>query len=88
MFRYKFSVGERVRIISENPWDGKRFPSYIAGKKGVVEIVRGRISDPMDHPQRPPLYLVRFGIDNKETEQNKKHNILAEVFEDWILKED
>jgi hypothetical protein len=42
----------------------------------------------MDHPERPPLYLVRFGIDNKETGQNKKHNILAEVFEDWILKED
>lgn len=80
---YKFSIGEKVRIISQNPWDGKRFPGYIAGKTGIVEIVKGRISDPMDHPERPPVYLVRF-----ETQKDgKNHGVLAEVFEDWMLKE-
>jgi len=87
MTGYKFAVGERVRIIPENPRDGKRFPNYIAGKTGIVEAVRGRISDPMDHPERPPLYLIRFDIADQPSKSGQKHSILAEVFEDWIIRE-
>lgn len=88
MAEYKFSVGERVKIIPENPWDGKRFPGYIADRTGMVEVVRGRLSDPMDHQERAPLYLVRFEIDKKGQKRGEKHSILAEVFEDWMLKEE
>lgn len=88
MVEYKFSVGERVKIIPENPWDGKRFPGYIADRTGMVEAVRGRLSDPMDHQERAPLYLVRFEIDKKGQKRGEKHSILAEVFEDWMLKEE
>jgi len=83
----KFSVEERIRIIPANPLDGKRFPDYIAGRSGVIEEVRGRISDPMDHPERPALYLVRFEIDQDSKKGNSKHSILVEVFEDWIIRE-
>ncbi len=84
---YKFSIGERIKIIPANPWDGKRFPNYIAGRIGVIEDVRGRISDPMDHAERPPLYLIRFDIVEKSEKRSQQHIILAEVFEDWVVKE-
>ncbi len=85
---YKFSVGDKVRIKTENYNDRKRVPRYIMGKVGMVEIIHGRISNPRDHwEERPPLYSVIFDLEQISQQGSKRDKIVVDVFEDWMTAE-
>ena len=81
----KFSIGDEVKIISENSWDSKRFPGYIAGKTGIILDIRGQINNPMDHPERTSFYSVMFTLNQISSRSSNNEKIIADVFEDWIL---
>lgn len=82
----KFSVGETVRIKTENPGDVKRVPAYIRGKVGTVHKVRGRISNPRDHrDERPPIYAVAFSVNELFPPTSKSDSVIVDVFEDWMM---
>jgi nitrile hydratase len=82
----KFSVGERVKIKTENPGDLKRVPKYIKGKVGVVQKVRGRIVNPRDHrDERPTLYSVVFSPQELFPQTSKNDKVIVDVFEDWLM---
>ena len=84
----KFSVGERVKIQTENPGDLKRVPKYIRGKIGIVQKVRGRIINPRDHrDERPTLYSVVFSSDELFPQMSRKDKVIVDVFEDWMIPE-
>ena len=85
---YKFSVGDTVRIKTENYKDRKRVPRYIMGKMGTVEVVRGFFHNPVDHREdRPPIYSVGFDQEQISKEGSKRDKIIVDVFEDWMIAE-
>ena len=81
----KFSVGETVRIKTENPEDVKRVPAYIKGKVGTVHKVRGRIINPRDHHDRPPVYSIVFAANDLFPGTTGSDSVIVEVFEDWMI---
>ncbi len=85
---YKFSVGDKVRIKTEDYNDRKRVPRYIMGRVGTVETVRGFFSNPRDHREdRPPIYSVGFDQEQISPQGFKKDKIIVDVFEDWMMAE-
>ncbi len=85
---YKFSVGDTVRIKTEDYKDRKRVPRYIMGKVRTVEIVRGLFSNPRDHlEERPPIYSVGFDQEQISAQGSKQDRIIVDVFEDWMIAE-
>lgn len=84
----KFSVGEKVKIKTDNPGDIKRVPPYIKGKVGIVQKARGRISNPRDHrDERPALYLVQFSSEELFPQTTKNDKVFVDVFEDRMTPE-
>jgi nitrile hydratase len=82
-----FSVGDRVRIKTENPGDVKRVPNYIKGRAGVVQKAHGRIISPRDHrDERPALYSIAFSSAELFPEASKKDTVYVDVFEDWMTR--
>ena len=85
---YEFSIGDRVRIKSENAGDRKRVPRYIMGKVGVVEVVRGCFVNRRDHLEdRPPIYSVMFDLKQLSSKGSKNEKVIVDVFEDWMIAE-
>lgn len=85
MSKNKFSVGDKIKIISESGWDSKRFPQYIAGKTGIILDIRGQICNAMDHPDRTPFYSVMISVNQISPVLSTNEKVIADVFEDWIL---
>ena len=65
----------------------KKVPSYMAGKTGIIQQVRGRIIDPVDHPDRTALYSVMFYMNQISRRCSNNEKVFVDVFEDWILPE-
>ncbi len=85
---YKFSVGDKVRVKTEDYTDRKRVPRYIMGKTGTVAVVRGCFSNPRDHrEERPPIYSVGFDQEQISQQGSKRDKIIVDVFEDWMIAE-
>lgn len=81
---YKFLVGDKVRIKTENLGDTKRVPSYIKGKAGVIHAVCGRFVNPKNHlEERPVIYSVMFDL-NQISNASSGEKVFVDVFEDWI----
>lgn len=57
---------------------------YIRGKKGVIAVTHGAISNPLDHRGLyPPLYTVVFDVKDLfgGTSEDK---LWVDVHEDWL----
>src|SRR5262249_61819387 len=61
--QHHLHVGDRVRVMDDNPKGNPRTPEYIRGKSGVVTLVHGAIPNPVDHRDiYPPLCTVLFTV--------------------------
>ena len=60
---HRFTAGDRVRVLLDNPAGNPRTPSYVRGKLGQVVAMHGQIPNPLDHRGvYPPLCTVAFPI--------------------------
>ncbi len=80
----KFSVGEEVTVRVENSQGNPRTPKYIRGRKGVIVEAYGVIQNSIEHEQvYPPLYKVRFDIDDLfGTKSGDK--LYVDIHEEWL----
>ena len=82
--RHRYRVGDRVRVLDDQPGGNPRTPGYARGKTGTVIAVHGRIANPLDHRDRyPPLYTVRFGL-QELTGRPGSDRVTADLHEDWL----
>ena len=81
MTEHRFAVGDRVRIVSDNPDGNPRTPRYARGRVGVVEQLHGMIANPLDHRETyPPLCTLVIGV-----ESNRHGDAIAlDIHEDWL----
>ena len=82
--QHQLQVGDRVRVMGDNPKGNPRTPEYIRGKSGVVTIVHGAIPNPIDHRDvYPPLCTVLFAV--RDVFGGSTTNTLAiDLHEDWL----
>jgi hypothetical protein len=75
----QFGVGDRVRVLVDRPGGNPRTPAYSRGKVGEVVLVRGVVSNPIDHRDPyPPLYTVRFLLGESSDE------LYVDLHDDWL----
>jgi nitrile hydratase len=80
----RFAVGDRVRVLTENPAGNPRTPRYIRGQTGVVAQVQGIIDNPIDHRGNyPPLYSVRFDV-RAVFGGTSRDTLSVDLHEDWL----
>lgn len=78
--QHRFAVGDRVRVLSENPSGNPRTPWYARGRVGVVEQLHGVIVNPLDHRETyPPLCTLVIGVEGSEGDL-----IALDVHEEWL----
>ena len=82
--RHQLQVGDRVRVLAENPAGNPRTPAYIRGKTGVVAELHGVIYNPIDHRGiYPPLcsvvFVVRDVFGGTSTDK-----LRVDLHEDWL----
>ena len=89
---FKFDIGDKVSVLSNDPPGHIRTPSYLRGKKGVIEIRHGFFRDPeklaLGKPGLPKiaLYLVKFSQKDVWDSYNgsEKDTIAADIYEHWL----
>ena len=88
----RFSIGDRVRVKTENEDGTNRTPFFIRGKKGVVLFSHGPSQNPTalshginDAPQIP-LYSVSFHMAHLyDDDPDYVHDhVIVDVWEDWL----
>jgi nitrile hydratase len=81
---WRFAVGDRVRVKTENSAGNPRTPRYIRGKTGVVAQVQGIIDNPIDHRGHyPPLYSVLFVV-QAVFGGTSSDTLSVDLHEDWL----
>ena len=80
----KFIVNQRVSIKRENPGPNRRVPQYARGKKGIILVVHGVLSNSThDHADDwGPVYSVVLNQDSSDRFQENK--IIVDVHEPWL----
>lgn len=79
--QHRFAVGDRVRVLSENPAGNPRTPRYARGRIGLVEELHGVILNPLDHHETyPPLCTLVFGV----VDSDAGDLIALDVHEEWL----
>ena len=80
----RFNVGDRVRVLSDNPAGNPRTPVYVRGQTGFVAALQGITVNPLDHRSLyQPLYSVVFevaqlyGIPSQD-------RLSVDLHEDWL----
>lgn len=60
---HRFRVGDRVRVLAENPRGNPRVPTYVRGRAGRVVALHGIVENPLDHRDAyAPLCTVVFDL--------------------------
>ena len=82
--QHRLRVGDRVRVLADNPVGNPRTPPYIRGKQGVVAALHGVMENPLDHRGLyPPLCTVLFEV--QEVFGGAGTDTLAvDLHEDWL----
>jgi anaerobic selenocysteine-containing dehydrogenase len=81
---HRFHVGDRVRVITDNPAGNPRTPAYVRGKRGVITILHGCIVNPLDHRGvYPPLCSVLFRVGDVFG-GGSRDTLSVDVHEDWL----
>tara|TARA_Y100001970_G_scaffold286686_1_gene409485 strand:+ start:1301 stop:1600 length:300 start_codon:yes stop_codon:yes gene_type:complete len=89
---FKFNVGDEVLVLDHDPPGHIRTPSYLRGKKGIIEFKHGIFRDPeklaLGKPGLPKraLYLVKFKQKDVWDSYNGPENdtIAADIYEHWL----
>ena len=80
----RFNVGDRVRVLSDNPAGNPRTPVYIRGQTGVVAALQGITINPLDHRDLyPPLYSVVFEVAQLYGTPSRDR-LSVDLHEDWL----
>ena len=81
---HRFRVGDAVQVERANPLGNPRTPRYIRGKNGVVTVLHGSISNPIDHHSvYPPLCSVLFRV--RDVFGGSSDDTLSvDLHEDWL----
>lgn len=81
---HRLGVGDRVRVLDDNPEGNSRTPRYARGRRGVVAELHGVIDNPLDHRGRyPPLCTVVFTV-AELTGRCGRDLVAADIHEDWL----
>lgn len=81
---HRYAVGDRVRVLRNQPSGNPRTPRYARGRVGTVVALHGQIPNPLDHRGLyPPLCTVRFGLDEL-TGQPSRDMVTADLHEEWL----
>jgi len=82
--RGRFKVGDRVRVMAENPAGNPRTPVHVRGKSGLVAELHGVIPNPLDHRGLyPPLYSVVFEV-REVFGGSSRDTLSVDLHEDWL----
>jgi hypothetical protein len=82
----KFTIGDVVRVATDNPGGNPRTPKYIRGKRGIIGLIHGRLENPRDHRGvHPPLYTVRFDLAELSAAPGQD-SIWVDVHEEWLTR--
>jgi len=82
--QHHLHVGDRVRVLDDNPKGNPRTPEYIRGKSGVVSLVHGAIPNPADHRDTyPPLCTVLFTVQDVFG-GSSPCTLAIDLHEDWL----
>jgi hypothetical protein len=82
--QHQLHIGDRVRVMDENPAGNPRTPAYIRGKSGVVTALHGAIDNPIDHRGvYPPLCTVLFQV-RDVFGGSSPHTLAVDLHEDWL----
>ena len=81
---HQLRIGDRVRVLEQNPTGNPRTPPYICGQRGVVTALHGEIDNPMDHRgQYPPLCTVEFEV-GAVFGGSSTDALMVDLHEDWL----
>ena len=98
----RYAVGEPVKVKYLFPLSGHiRAPFYLRGKVGKIIRYYGLYSDPTElaagavFPKTVGLYQLSFnyldvwgfGIGNRKIEDETEIQILADIYENWLVKD-
>ncbi len=79
---YRYAIGDRVRVLDDNPAGNPRTPRYARGRAGTVTDLHGVIVNPRDHRVTyPPLYTVVFPIVPGSARGDL---VAADIHEEWL----
>lgn len=99
----RYAVGEPVKVQYLFPLSGHiRAPFYLRGKVGKIIRYYGLYSDPTDlaagvvTPKTVGLYQLSFNyldvwgceIGNRKVEDETEIKILADIYENWLVKDE
>ena len=77
--KYRFKIGDLVRVNANSAKGAHRIPDYVKGKTGEVVECYGHVSNPLDHKgEYSPLYSVKFEINGS------LDKVTADVHEDSL----
>jgi hypothetical protein len=83
---HRLRVGDRVRVLDQNPAGNPRTPPYILGKRGVVTALHGAIDNPTDHRGTyPPLCTVEFEV-GAVFGGSSTDALMVDLHEDWLAR--
>jgi hypothetical protein len=82
--RGRFKVGDRVRVMVENPAGNPRTPAHVRGKAGLVAALHGVTPNPLDHRGLyPPLYSVVFEV-REVFGGSSRDTLSVDLHEEWL----
>lgn len=87
-----FRAGQSVRVAASSHEGHHRTPAYLKGRKGNVERIRSRFTNPetraygMDGLPAQQLYLVSFAQHDlwPEYDGGAADRVYVDVFEHWL----
>lgn len=81
----RYSIGDRVKVLSTVEEGNPRTPPYVRGRTGVVTARHGVIVNPLDHHHPyPPLYSVTFRVADLEGPDGPDL-VVADLHEEWLV---
>jgi nitrile hydratase beta subunit-like protein len=82
---HQLRIGDRVRVLDQNPAGNPRTPPYILGKRGVVTVLHGAIDNPTDHRGAYPLCTVEFEV-GAVFGGSSTDALMVDLHEDWLAR--
>jgi hypothetical protein len=80
----RFTLGDRVRVLTERPGGNPRTPHYVRGRVGVITERHGIIVNPLDHLRTyPPLYSVEFRVEDLDGATGDDL-VIADLHDEWL----
>ena len=77
--KYRFHIGDIVRVNPNSAKGAHRIPDYVKGRTGEIVECYGQVSNPLDHKGvYSPLYSVKFEINGS------RDKVTADVHEDSL----